>query len=317
MTAILIWTIPIILFIFSYRILRFILEHVVGKKISFLGLGVMGYHMAGHLQQFGHNITVYNRTIAKAQEWVVEFGGEYAKTPYDAVKNSEIVFACVGADRDLTAISRGDEGAFNGMKKGAIFVDHTTVSANISKELAANARLMGLGYLDAPVSGGEIGAKNGKLTIMVGGDESEYKRIGPVIEVYAKMQKLMGPVGAGQTTKMVNQICIAGIVQGLSEALHFAIEAGLDAEAVVEVISKGAAQSWQMENRHKTMIEGEFDHGFAVDWMRKDLAIVLDEAEGLGISLPITRLVDKFYGEVQEMGGARQDTSALIRRFRG
>jgi len=289
----------------------------MAKKIAFLGLGVMGYPMAGHMQNSGCEVTVFNRTLEKAKAWASEYGGNFAPTPRKAVKDAEIVFACVGADGDLADICRGDDGAFKGMKKGTIFVDHTTVSANISKELASESRLLGLGYLDAPVSGGELGAKNGQLTIMLGGDEREYDRIYPLIETYSKMQKLMGPVGAGQTTKMVNQICIAGAVQGLSEALHFAMEAGLDAEAVVEVISKGAAQSWQMENRYKTMIKGDFDHGFAVDWMRKDLAIVLDEAEGLGLSLPITRLIDKFYGEVQEMGGGRQDTSALLRRFRG
>jgi len=286
-------------------------------KTAFLGLGVMGYPMAGHLAAAGHDVTVYNRTAAKAERWVKEHGGASAATPREAAEGADIVFACVGADKDLAEVCLGDNGAFAGMKAGSIFVDHTTVSAKITREMAAEAAKRGIGYLDAPVSGGQAGSENGQLTVMLGGDAAQYEKVQPVIEAYAKMQRLLGPVGAGQLAKCVNQICIAGIVQGLSEALYFAMEAGLDAKAVVDVISKGAAQSWQMDNRAETMIDGHFDYGFAVDWMRKDLAIVLEEAAAMGIELPLTKIVDAFYGEVQDMGGNRQDTSSLIRRFRG
>jgi len=285
-------------------------------KVAFLGLGVMGYPMAGHLVTAGHALTVYNRTASKAAQWAEDYDGKAAGTPAEAAKDADIVFACVGADKDVAAVCTGDEGAFKAMKAGAIFVDHTTASADCSREMAACASQYGLGFLDAPVSGGQAGAENGALTIMVGGDQAVYDRTAPVMAAYAKMMKLLGPVGAGQTAKMANQVCIAGIVQGLSEALHLAMSAGLDAKAVVDVISQGAAGSWQMNNRAETMIDGEFDHGFAVDWMRKDLGIVLAEAKALGISLPLTALVDQFYGDVQILGGGRQDTSSLIRRFR-
>ncbi len=295
----------------------------MGKLVAFLGLGVMGYPMAGHLAGAGHKVTVYNRNPDRAAKWLLEHRAtgisehSLAATPKDAAEGADIVFACVGADDDLRDICTGDNGAFAGMVAGTVFCDHTTVSAVVTREMAGVAAEQGIGYLDAPVSGGEAGAVNGQLTIMVGGTEGDYAPVEQVIKAYAKMARLLGPVGAGQTAKMVNQICIAGVVQGLAEALHFAMEAGLDAKAVVEVISGGAAQSWQMENRAGTMIDGKFDFGFAVDWMRKDLAIVLGEAEGMGISLPLTELVDGFYAEVQEMGGARNDTSSLIRRFRG
>ncbi len=293
----------------------------MSKKIAFLGLGVMGYPMAGHLVKAGYQVCVYNRSLEKAEKWLaeqpMESGHSLAKTPKQAATGADIVFACVGADADLEAVCLGNDGAFAGMVAGAVFVDHTTVSATISVKLAEHAASLELGFMDAPVSGGQAGAENGALTIMLGGDEETYAKVSPVIEAYAKMQKLLGPVGSGQKAKMVNQICIAGVVQGLSEALHFAMEAGLDAKAVVDVISKGAAQSWQMENRSETMIDGFFDYGFAVDWMRKDLGLVLDEAKGLGLDLPLTEMVDGFYEDVQKMGGNRQDTSSLIRRFRG
>lgn len=291
-------------------------------KVAFLGLGVMGYPMAGHLATAGHDVTVYNRTFAKAEAWLDAYSAQcegeltVAPTPAGAAADADIVFACVGADKDIEAICIGDDGAFSSMKAGSIFVDNTTVSANITRSLYAKANEKGIAFLDAPVSGGEAGAINGALTVMVGGDESAYTKAEPIIKAYAKMVRLIGPSGSGQLTKCVNQICIAGVVQGLSEALHFAMEAGLDAKAVVEVISKGAAQSWQMDNRATTMIEGSFDFGFAVDWMRKDLAIVLEEAKTMGIELPITQIVDGFYADVQAMGGNRNDTSSLIRRFR-
>jgi 3-hydroxyisobutyrate dehydrogenase-like beta-hydroxyacid dehydrogenase len=295
---------------------------LMGKKVAFLGLGVMGYPMAGHLANAGHQVSVYNRSADKAANWLAEYrdagtgGHSLVNKPNNAAAEADIIFACVGADNDLRQVCLGSDGAFAGMQEGAIFVDHTTVSAKVTRELAANAEDTGLNYMDAPVSGGEAGALNGALTIMLGGHESVYERVAPVIGAYAKTQKLLGPVGSGQTAKMANQICIAGIVQGLSEALHFSLEAGLDAKAVVEVISKGAAGSWQMDNRANSMIDGEFDFGFAVDWMRKDLAIVLGEAGAMGVDLPLTKMVDGFYAEVQEMGGNRQDTSSLIRRFR-
>ncbi|HEY4546649.1 MAG TPA: NAD(P)-dependent oxidoreductase [Pedomonas sp.] len=286
-------------------------------KVAFLGLGVMGAPMARHLMKAGHEVTVYNRTTAKAQAWVAEHGGRLALTPAEAAEGCAFVFSCVGADSDLREVTIGPDGAFSAMQPGALFVDHTTVSAQVSRELDAEAKARGIGFLDAPVSGGQAGAENGKLTIMVGGEPEAFQRAAPVMQAYAQRIGLMGPAGSGQLTKMVNQICIAGVVQGLSEALNFAMEAGLDARAAVDVISKGAAQSWQMENRSSTMIDGQFDFGFAVDWMRKDLGLVLDEAKRLGVTLPLTALVDQFYGDVQKMGGGRQDTSSLIRRFRG
>ena len=285
------------------------------SKVSFIGLGVMGYPMAGHLAKAGHDVTVYNRTTAKADAWVKAHGGSAAATPKEASAGTEIVFACVGNDDDLREVTTGESGAFHGMSKGAIFVDHTTASAAVARELYEDAKARGISFIDAPVSGGQAGAENGVLTVMAGGDEAAFATAAPVIGAYARMAKLLGPSGAGQLTKMVNQICIAGLVEGLAEGLHFAKKAGLDAEAVIETISKGAAQSWQMENRYKTMIEGKFDFGFAVDWMRKDLAICLEEAERNGAYLPVTATVDQFYSEVQAMGGQRWDTSSLIARL--
>lgn len=284
--------------------------------VAFIGLGVMGYPMAGHLASAGgHDVCVYNRTEAKAQNWVEQFGGTMAPTPRDAAKDADFVFACVGNDDDLRGIATGPDGAFHGMRSGAIFIDNTTASAHIARELGAAAEQIGCGFLDAPVSGGQAGAENGVLTVMVGGERPTFEKARPVIESYAKMVGLMGPVGSGQLTKMVNQICIAGLLQGLSEGLHFGKAAGLDIAEVVKVISKGAAGSWQMENRHQTMDAGQYDHGFAVDWMRKDLAIVLEEARSNGASLPVTALVDQFYRDVQKMGGNRWDTSSLLARL--
>jgi len=284
-------------------------------KAAFLGLGVMGFPMAGHLQASGHAVTVYNRTAAKADAWVARHGGRAAATPREAAAGCDFVFACVGNDDDLRQVTVGPDGAFHGMTPGAIFVDHTTASADVARELATEATARGLGFIDAPVSGGQAGAENGALTVMCGGDAGQYARVEPVIASFARACRLMGPAGAGQLTKMVNQICIAGLVQALAEGVSFAQHAGLDVEAVVDVISKGAAQSWQMENRHKTMNAGQFDFGFAVDWMRKDLSICLAEARRNGASLPVTALVDQFYGEVQALGGARWDTSSLIARL--
>ena len=291
--------------------------------VAFLGLGVMGYPMAGHLVHTGHDVTVYNRTEAVAMRWLdAQRNGSNEKqitlapTPAGAVADADFVFSCVGADNDVRMICLGEEGAFGAMKKGTVFVDHTTTSARLAQEMYDAAGSHGLAFVDAPVSGGQAGAENGSLTIMCGGDAVAYAAVEPIMKAYGKMIRLIGGVGAGQQAKMVNQICIAGVVQGLSEALHFALEAGLDAKSVVEVISKGAAQSWQMENRAETMINGEFDYGFAVDLMRKDLGIVLGEADRIGVSLPITALVDQFYSDVQTLGGGRQDTSSLIRRFR-
>ncbi len=285
-------------------------------KVAFLGLGVMGYPMAGHLKnKGGHYVTVYNRTAAKAEHWVATHGGAYAVTPALAAKDADFVFSCVGDDDDLREVTIGQHGAFAAMRSGAIFIDNTTASADVARELNALAAKLSLGFIDAPVSGGQAGAENGMLTVMCGGDEAIFAKAKPVIESYAKMVGLMGGAGAGQLTKMVNQICIAGLVQGLAEGIHFAKRAGLDVEKVVDVISKGAAGSWQMENRHKTMNIGKFDFGFAVDWMRKDLGIVLDEANANGASLPVTALVDQFYKEVQSMGGNRWDTSSLIKRL--
>ena len=285
-------------------------------KVAFLGLGVMGYPMAGHLKAAGHEVTVYNRTASKAEAWVSEHGGRRAETPAEAAKGAELVLACVGNDDDLRAVCTGAEGAFAGMSEGAIFVDHTTVSAMVTRELAGSAAERGIGYVDAPISGGQAGAENGKLSIMCGGDQAHFDRAAPVMEVYAKICRRIGEVGAGQTTKMCNQIAIAGLVQGLSEALHFAEKSGLDGRAVVKVISQGAAGSWQMENRYETMLDGEFDHGFAIDWMRKDLGICLTTGDEIGAALPVTALVDQFYKDVQNMGGGRWDTSALIERLR-
>ncbi|CAN7246673.1 NAD(P)-dependent oxidoreductase [Devosia sp. LjRoot16] len=284
-------------------------------KAAFLGLGVMGYPMARHLKAKGHDVTVYNRTTAKAEKWVSEQGGRLAKTPAEAAAGQDIVFACVGNDDDLRQVTLGAEGAFKAMAKGAVFVDHTTASAGIARELHAAASAAGFGFLDAPVSGGQAGAENGQLTVMVGGDQATFAIAQPVIMSFAKAARLLGAPGAGQLAKMMNQICIAGVVQGLAEAIHFGKQSGMDIEAVIDVISKGAAQSWQMENRYKTMNAGKFDFGFAVDWMRKDLGIVLEEGRANGAKLPLTALVDQFYAEVQAMGGKRWDTSSLLARL--
>jgi 3-hydroxyisobutyrate dehydrogenase-like beta-hydroxyacid dehydrogenase len=281
-------------------------------KLAFLGLGVMGYPMAGHLAKAGHQVAVYNRTAAKAKAWVKQFGGADRPTPAEAAAEAEIVFTCVGNDDDLRQVVTGETGAFHGMRRGAILADHTTASAEVARELAAVGAEKGLGFLDAPVSGGQAGAENGKLTVMVGGDPAAFKVAEPAMALYGRAVTLMGPVGSGQLTKMVNQICIAGLVQALSEGLNFAARAGLDPKKVVDVISKGAAQSWQMENRAATMVEGKFDFGFAVDWMRKDLAICLAEARRNNSPLPVTALVDQFYQRIQERGGRRWDTSSLI-----
>ena len=285
-------------------------------KVAFLGLGVMGYPMAGHLKaKGGHDVTVYNRSGAKADKWVAQHGGKAARTPKEAAAGQDLVMACVGNDNDLREVTLGPNGAFHGVKKDAVFVDHTTASAEIARELYAHAKQRGFGFGDAPVSGGQAGAENGVLTVMCGGDAEPYARAEKVIGSYARMCKLLGPAGAGQLTKMVNQICIAGLVQGLAEGIHFAKKAGLNVDAVIETISKGAAQSWQMENRYKTMAAGKFDFGFAVDWMRKDLSICLGEARKNGATLPVSALVDQFYAEVQRMGGRRWDTSSLIARL--
>jgi 3-hydroxyisobutyrate dehydrogenase len=284
-------------------------------KVAFLGLGVMGYPMARHLRAKGHEVTVYNRTAAKAEKWVSENGGRAAPTPREAAEGQEIVFACVGNDDDLRQVTLGADGAFHGLTSGSLFVDHTTASAEVARELYAAAKEKGAAFVDAPVSGGQAGAENGMLTVMCGGDGDAYSRAEPVIMSFARACRLMGPAGSGQLTKMINQICIAGLVQGLAEGVHFGKRAGLDIEAVLDVISKGAAGSWQMENRGKTMNQGKFDFGFAVDWMRKDLAIVLDEARKNGASLPATAMIDQFYAEVQKMGGNRWDTSSLIARL--
>ena len=282
-------------------------------KVAFLGLGVMGYPMAGHLKnKGGHDVTVYNRTAAKAEKWVKQYGGKSAPTPKAAAEGQDFVMACVGNDKDLREVTLGENGAFAGMGKGTIFVDHTTASAAIARELHAAAKKAGFEFVDAPVSGGQAGAENGALTVMCGGEPEPFARAEKVIAAYARACNLIGAPGAGQLTKMVNQICIAGIVQGLSEALHFAMRAGLDVEKVIATISKGAAQSWQMENRYKTMAAGKFDYGFAVEWMRKDLGICLGEARNNKAHLPVTALVDQFYSEVQAMGGNRWDTSSLI-----
>ncbi len=283
---------------------------------AFLGLGVMGYPMAGHLKAAGHQVTVYNRTFSKAEAWAEKHGGAAAKTPREAAKGADFVMACVGNDDDLRSVCLGDDGAFAGMKSGAVFVDHTTVSAKVTRELYAEADKKNISFVDAPISGGQAGAENGQLSVMCGGDQGAYDRAAPVIDAYAKICRRIGASGAGQMTKMCNQIAIAGLVQGLSEALHFAEKAGLDGRAVVEVISQGAAGSWQMSNRYQTMLDDHFEHGFAVDWMRKDLGICLDTANETGASLPVTALIDQYYKDVQKMGGGRWDTSSLFKRLR-
>jgi 3-hydroxyisobutyrate dehydrogenase len=285
------------------------------SKVGWIGLGVMGFPMAGHLKTRGRDVVVFNRTRKKAEAWVERYGGRLAGTPKEAADGAEFVFTCVGNDDDLRDVTLGHDGAFKALGQGAIFVDHTTASASTARELHAAARTRGAGALDAPVSGGQSGAEAGTLTVMAGGDETDFAKAAPAIGTYAKAVNLIGPSGAGQLTKMVNQICIGGLVQGLSEALHFAERAGLDIEKVIDTISKGAAQSWQMDNRWRTMIEGKFDFGFAVDWVRKDFAICFEEARRNGTSLPVTMLVDQFYAEIQEMGGGRWDTSSLIARL--
>jgi 3-hydroxyisobutyrate dehydrogenase-like beta-hydroxyacid dehydrogenase len=288
----------------------------MSQRAAWIGLGVMGYPMAGHLKSKGGiEVTVYNRTGAKAAKWAEQFKGATAPTPVEAAKDADFVFACVGNDDDLRQVTTGKDGAFQSMRKGAVFVDHTTASADVARELHAAAGAKGIGFVDAPVSGGQAGAENGALTVMCGGIEEDYARAAPLIAHYSRMCRLLGSPGSGQLAKMVNQICIAGLVQGLAEGINFGMKAGLDMQAVVEVIAKGAAGSWQMENRHKTMIAGKFDFGFAVDWMRKDLGICLAEARHNGAALPITALIDQFYGEVQKMGGRRWDTSSLIARL--
>ena len=276
----------------------------------------MGYPMAGYISKAGHNVTVFNRTKSKAEKWISEYIGNIAETPAEAAKNSEYIFTCVGNDNDLREVTFGDNGAFKTIKKGSVYIDNTTASATIAREIHDYAKKNGFGSLDAPVSGGQAGAENGALTVMIGGDQSDFDKAKDIIDCYSKKMKLLGGPGNGQLAKMVNQICIAGLVQGLSEAINFGMKAGLKMEDVIEVISKGAAQSWQMENRYQTMIDDKFDFGFAVDWMRKDLKIAMDEAKNNGSLLPVTELVDKYYGEVQEMGGNRWDTSSLIKRFR-
>ncbi|UXN59801.1 NAD(P)-dependent oxidoreductase [Phyllobacterium zundukense] len=284
--------------------------------VAFIGLGVMGYPMAGHLKsRGGHDVTVFNRSSEKAKKWAQQFGGAYAPTPEEAAKDKDFVFSCVGNDDDLRAVTIGENGAFQSMKKAAIFIDNTTASAEVARELDTKAREHGFHFLDAPVSGGQAGAENGALTVMVGGEQGAFDQAKPIIESFAKMVGLMGSAGAGQLTKMINQICIAGLVQGLAEGIHFGKQAGLDIEKVIEVISKGAAGSWQMENRHKTMNAGKYDFGFAVDWMRKDLGICLAEANRNNAKLPVTALVDQFYKDVQVMGGNRWDTSSLLARL--
>jgi len=285
-------------------------------NVAFIGLGVMGYPMAGYISKGGHNVTVFNRTKSKAEKWIKEYKGKMAETPAEASKDAEYVFTCVGNDNDLREVTFGDNGAFKSIRKGSIYIDNTTASATIAREIYEYAKKNDFGALDAPVSGGQAGAENGALTVMIGGDQNDFNKARDKIDCYSKKMKLLGNAGSGQLAKMVNQICIAGLVQGLSEGINFGMKAGLNMEDVIEVISKGAAQSWQMENRYKTMIDDKFDFGFAVDWMRKDLKIAMDEAKNNGSLLPVTELVDKFYGEVQGLGGNRWDTSSLIKRFR-
>jgi len=285
-------------------------------KVSFIGLGVMGFPMAGYISKAGHNVTVYNRTTAKAEKWIKQYKGTIAKTPEEAAKDSDFIFTCVGNDNDLKEVTTGKKGIFNTAKKGSIYIDNTTASATIARELHKNAKAHGFGFLDAPVSGGQAGAEKGALTVMVGGDEKDFNKAKDIINCYSKKIQLLGPSGSGQLAKMVNQICIAGLVQGLSEAINFGINSGLKMKNVIDVISKGAAQSWQMENRYETMIDDKFDFGFAVDWMRKDLKIAMDESKKNNSPLPITKIVDEYYEEIQKMGGNRWDTSSLIRRLR-
>ena len=285
-------------------------------NVAFIGLGVMGYPMAGYISKGGHNVTVYNRTGAKADKWLKDFKGKKADTPKDAAKDADYIFTCVGNDNDLREVTFGENGIFKSIKKGAVYIDNTTASATIAREIYSHAKKNGFGFLDAPVSGGQAGAENGALTVMVGGDQEDFDKALDKIDCYSKKVKLLGKSGSGQLAKMVNQICIAGLVQGLSEAINFGQKAGLNMEDVIEVISKGAAQTWQMENRYKTMLEDKFDFGFAVDWMRKDLKIAMEEAKNNGSLLPITEIIDKYYAEVQDMGGKRWDTSSLIKRFR-
>ena len=287
----------------------------MSMKVAFIGLGVMGYPMAGHLANAGHSVTVYNRTTAKAQKWVSEYQGEYSETPSEAAKGADIVFMCVGNDDDLRSVVYGENGVLASMHEGSYLVDHTTTSAEVAREVGAQAKLQGIAFLDAPVSGGQAGAENGVLTVMVGGDEADFNVVQPVMAAFNRFSQLLGEVGSGQLCKMVNQICIAGVVQGLAEGLHFAKQAGLDGEKVIETISKGAAGSWQMENRYKTMWAGEYEFGFAVDWMRKDLGIALDEAKANGATLPMTATVDQYYADVQALGGGRFDTSSLLARI--
>ena len=286
------------------------------NKVAFIGLGVMGYPMAGYLQQKGYQVTVYNRTAAKAEKWAAQYGGAYAETPAKAAQGAALVFLCVGNDNDVRSVVYGEQGALAGMLAGSVLIDHTTASANLARELAQAAKQQGIGFLDAPVSGGQAGAENGVLTVMTGGEATDFAKAEAAIMSYSRCAKLLGPAGSGQLAKMVNQICIAGVVQGLAEALNFAQNAGLDAAAVVEVISQGAASSWQMQNRSLTMLDGKYDFGFAVDWMRKDLGIALSEARENGSHLPLTALVDQFYSEVQQMGGGRWDTSSLLARLK-
>ena len=285
-------------------------------NVAFIGLGVMGYPMAGYISKAGHNVTVFNRTKSKAEKWIKEYKGKMAETPAEAAKDAEYIFTCVGNDNDLREVTFGDNGVFKTIKKGSVYIDNTTASATIAREIYEYAKKNGFGSLDAPVSGGQAGAENAALTVMIGGDQADFDKAQDKIDCYSKKMKLLGNAGSGQLAKMVNQICIAGLVQGLSEAINFGMKAGLNMEDVIEVISKGAAQSWQMENRYKTMIDDKFDFGFAVDWMRKDLKIAMEEAKNNGSLLPVTELVDKFYGEVQGLGGNRWDTSSLIKRFR-
>ena len=285
-------------------------------NVAFIGLGVMGYPMAGYISKGGHNVTVFNRTKSKAEKWVSEYKGNIAETPAEAAKDAEYIFTCVGNDNDLREVTFGEQGVFKTIQKGSVYIDNTTASATIAREIYDHAKKNGFGSLDAPVSGGQAGAENGALTVMIGGDQADFDKAKDKIDCYSKKMKLLGKAGNGQLAKMVNQICIAGLVQGLSEGINFGMKAGLNMEDVIEVISKGAAQSWQMDNRYKTMIDDKFDFGFAVDWMRKDLKIAMDEAKNNGSLLPITEIIDKYYGEVQELGGKRWDTSSLIKRFR-
>ena len=285
-------------------------------KVSFIGLGVMGYPMAGHISKAGHDVTVFNRTTSKAEKWVRDYKGKLAKTPSEAADGSDFIFSCVGNDNDLKEVTLGDKGLFKTAKKNCVYVDNTTASAEIARELYKRAKKSGFDFLDAPVSGGQAGAENGALTVMIGGEVDAFNKASNIIDCYSKKMKLLGPAGSGQLAKMVNQICLAGMIQGLSEAINFGTNAKLNMKEVIEVLSKGAAQSWQMENRHKTMIDDKFDYGFAVDWMRKDLKIAMDEAKKNNSPLPITKIIDEYYAEVQKMGGQRWDTSSLIKRFR-